>query len=182
MSDSANTKSSRRRRGKSVPSEVVVHGQDAPSSPSFPYLEARLAGLVGLNIRKFAKMRESLERGVDWEKRGVGFWWSEGGVKTALQALGVPLDVVFPKKGAAPLDAAKNAPPPEAGPWMPATVVNTNLTNPYLILATVEGVVEKVQVGRDWREWFKPGMAIEIQKSPAGLWRTRKPRAVGRFA
>jgi hypothetical protein len=153
-----------------------------PAAPGFVYLENRVAGLMGVNVRKLARLRASMTPGTDWEKRGSGYWWTREAVQTALKALGVPEALVFPENGGDKLEDAKNAAPAAvAGPWLPAKVVNSNLTNQWLILALIEGVVEKVQVSKDWRDLFRNGMNFEAQKSAAGVWRTRKPKGVGRW-
>lgn len=145
--------------------------------PDFAYLEPAVAQQIGIHPNKLREVRRHLREGRDWQKKGVGFWWTKAALKTALLELGVPLGVVFPEER----EVLKRTPPPEPGPWVAATVTAHRLTNHGAILAEVAGKRVTVQINAEWRDLFRTGMAIEVQKSPSGYWRTVRPARRGVF-
>jgi hypothetical protein len=61
-------------------------------------------------------------------------------------------------------------------------VSNLNIPNQRLVLCKDEkGAGASVQIAPDWRPLFRLGMWIEATAGAGGVWRTRKPRSVGRF-
>lgn len=156
-------------------SEISNSSKRAPAD--FAFLEPAVAQRLGVSVRKFAPYRSTLVEGRDWVKKGPSYWWTRAGLKTVLLDLGVPLAVVFPEERV----VLKPTVLPEAGPWIPATVTAYKLTNDRVILCEVAGKRERVQINPAWRELYRNGMAIEVQKAPSGYWRTIRPVRRGVF-
>ncbi len=157
--------------------ELPQKGASKKTPPDFAYLEPAVAGQIGVHPNKLKAEREKLQAGVDWTKKGAGFWWCKAGLKKALKAINVPLAVVFPEER----PRLKPTPVPKAGPWLKAKVVQYNHTNHRVITAEIEGKRQSVEINHQWRDLFRNGMEIEVQKSPGGSWRTRRPQRRGVF-
>lgn len=167
-----------------APPEISA-AKTAPEKPDsskrpvadFKYQEGAVAFQLGVSARKFVPYRQELVEGRDWLKKGGRFWWTKAGLRTVLLDMGVPAAVVFPEER----EVIKPTKLPDPGPWVKATVVAYKLTNDRVILCDIGGRRERVQINAAWRDLYRNGMAIEVQKAPSGYWRTIRPVRRGVF-
>lgn len=151
----------------------------------FPYAEVDLVDRLGRPADKIAAARKDLHQGTDWSRVARQFRWSEQGVKNLAAALGCPA-IAADVKTAAPTPLTEKS-APVASVVSPGTVrrmvvSNLNIPNQRLVLCKDEkGAGASVQINPEWRPLFRLGMWIEATAGAAGVWRTRRPRSVGRF-
>lgn len=148
----------------------------------FPYLEDGLPGVMGVPAAKIAAARKGLTQGTDWTRRARQFRWSEEGFKNLTIALGCPA-IAADEKNAAPIAPTENgAAQGTLGALASFTVFNMNIPNQRLVLCRdASGKAVGVVINSEWRGLFRHGMKIEATQGAGGVWRTRKPRSVGRF-
>lgn len=166
-------------------SEPCSHDDTQPgmvAAVQFPFIEDDLAFQLGFPPDKIRAARKTLTMGVDFIRENRRFCWSEAGLQAALGFLRAPLETPEIEKPADTATVPKSPATGQPGAVATFTVTNMNIPNRRLLLCK-DGAGEgtKVWIHPDWRVLFSVGMRIEATLGSSGDWRSRKPRALGKF-
>lgn len=153
-----------------------------PAAVRFPYVEAELAVKLGVDAKKLAAVRRELFVDEDWARVARVIRWSEAGFQKLTAALGLAVAASEVAGASEPAVSEKSAPTVTGGARERVLVTNLNFPNQSLVLGkTAAGVPMRVMINPQWRPLFRCGMWIEAEQGSSGVWRTRRPRGVGRF-
>ena len=154
----------------------------ADAAVRFPYVEAELAERLRQDPKKLADLRRGMVNGEDWVREARVMRWSEAGLRKALAALQASITPAEVEKPVVAASSEKSAPTSQPAGKARVLVTCLNIPNQSLVLGKTDGgVAMKVVINPAWRPMFRLGMWIEAEQGSSGVWRTRKPRAVGRF-
>lgn len=161
---------------------AVTQPSDLPAAVRFPFVEVELAEKLGRSEKELADIRREMVQGEDWQRVNRVMRWSEAGFQKAMAALGVPVAASEVKTPAETEPPEKNPAAAPPGSKVMVLVKNLNIPNQSLVIGrTKADVCLNVEINRNDRPLFRVGMWIEAVKGGSGIWRTRRPRGVGRF-